>query len=172
MKAIIYAGIGLFSVATVYGLADYYSSQKKGTLDNLYKEEEAGNEPERPAVNTAVITKKDLESNLSSTKVAALTPAVKTKKKLKQPKRTIRLEDFSRGRIIEPIPAEMKLPEIKKEEPVKAEEIKPKQEMPAVDIKTAEVIKPERRISLDMFSRAPLKRPLKLDKKVVTSKMN
>ena len=172
MKAIIYAGIGLFSVATVYGLADYYSSQKKGTLDNLYKEEETSNEPEKPVVNTAVITKKDLESNSSSGKTVALTTTVKTAKKFKQPKRTIRLEDFSRGRIIEPMPAEIKVLEFKKEEPVKAEEIKPKLEMPAVDIKTAEVVKPERRISLDMFSRAPLRHPLKLDKKVVASKTN
>lgn len=172
MKAIIYAGIGLFSVATVYGLADYYSSQKKGTLDNLYKEEESSNETEKPVVNTAVITKKDLESNLSSNKAVALTTTVKTAKRSKQPKRTIRLEEFSRGRIIEPMPAEIKVLEFKKEEPVKIEEIKPKLEMPVTDIKPVEVAKPERRISLDMFSRAPLRHSLKTDKIVVASKTN
>ena len=172
MKAIIYAGIGLFSVATVYGLADYYSSQKKGTLNNLYKEEEHINETEKPVVNTAVITKKGLESNLISSKTVALNTTDKTTKKSKHQKRAIHLEDFSRGRIIEPMPAEIKVLEFKKEEPAKIEEIKPKIELPAVDIKTAEVVKPERRISLEMFSRAPLKRLVKLDKKVTASKMN
>jgi len=38
MKAIIYAGIGLFSAASIYGLTDYYHSEEKGTLKNLYKE--------------------------------------------------------------------------------------------------------------------------------------
>ena len=46
MKAIIYAGISLFSVATVYGVVDYYSSQKRGTLDKLYKEEDVPAAPE------------------------------------------------------------------------------------------------------------------------------
>lgn len=40
MKVIIYAGLSLFSVASVYGVADYYQSEKKGTLKNLYKETE------------------------------------------------------------------------------------------------------------------------------------
>ena len=34
MKAIIYAGIGLFSIASVYGVADYYNSKKTGNLKN------------------------------------------------------------------------------------------------------------------------------------------
>ena len=39
MKAIIYAGIGLFSIASVYGVADYYKSKKNGELKKLYVEE-------------------------------------------------------------------------------------------------------------------------------------
>ena len=35
MKAIIYAGIGLFSIASVYGVADYYNSKKNGELKKL-----------------------------------------------------------------------------------------------------------------------------------------
>ena len=55
MKAIIYAGLGLFSVATVYGVVDYYNSQKKGTLDNLYKEPEEELVTETPQVNAKLL---------------------------------------------------------------------------------------------------------------------
>ena len=47
MKAIIYAGIGLFSVATVYGVSDYYNSKKNGELKKLYVEEKLP--PQAPA---------------------------------------------------------------------------------------------------------------------------
>ena len=111
MKAIIYAGIGLFSVATVYGVADYYSTQKKGVLDNLYKEqEEMPIETEKTALNTTT-----LPVNVKEVKTENSTAVIKTNKKLKKLKRTIRLEEFSRGKIEEPI-----MPEpVKKVEAVK-----------------------------------------------------
>lgn len=163
MKAIIYAGIGLFSVASVYGLADYYQSQKKGVLNNLYREEEVINETGKIPIETSV----NRDINLNTGIITVLAPSVKKTKKIKSAKRTIRLEEFSRGRIIEPVPVE-----IKKEEPKKMEEIKLMEEAPKSDVKSGEVIKTERRIGLDMFSRASLKRPVKRDNMKKESKMD
>ena len=70
MKAIIYAGIGLFSAASIYGVADYYQSEEKGVLKNLYKDVPA----------------------IKETK-AAETPA----------ERDIKMEDYSRAKIEEPV---------------------------------------------------------------------
>lgn len=160
MKAIIYAGIGLFSVATVYGIADYYSTQKKGTLNNLYKEqEEIPAEPEKELANNNVVPV-DLKE-INSTNVAALPKAIR---KIKLHKRTISLDEFSRGRIIEPMPAVIVQPV----EPVKAEPVKvePKKadeaslmdaavkELSMLPVAKKEI---ERKFNLDMFSRAPLK---------------
>lgn len=100
MKALIYAGIGLFSAATVYGIADYYNTQKKGTLDKLYKDQEEVIVPEKmeaakkDATTTAVISEK--KDATSETKVAV-------SKKIKRRKHKIDLDDFSRGRIDEPV---------------------------------------------------------------------
>ena len=165
MKAIIYAGIGLFSVATIYGMADYYSTQKKGTLDKLYKEEVVPAETEKTVLNTNVIQLNAPETNSANKLVS------KAFKKAKHPKRTIRLEEFSRGRIVEPMPVELVTPvQPVKEEPKKTEEIK------LIDLtstKVTELVKPDvikkdppRKLSLDMFSRAPLRDPVKKDKQV------
>lgn len=182
MKAIIYAGIGLFSVATVYGVVDYYSTQKKGTLDNLYKEqEEMPVEQEKTIVNNNVIPVNVVEK--SSTVINAVPKAIR---KLKLRKRTIRLEDFSRGRIVEPMPVEVaKSIQPVKEEPKKIEEPKPVDATITAVSTVADTKKePERKLSLDMFSRAPLrdpakfrkpitfKDPLKKDKETKTLKIN
>jgi hypothetical protein len=172
MKAIIYAGIGLFSVATVYGVVDYYNTQKKGVLDNLYKEEESiPAEPEKSIVNTNVVLINAREQNSMNTNTVS-----KTIKKIKRPNRTIRLEEFSRGRIAEPIPADLVKPvELIKEEPKKKEEpkivdaaITESSSIPAVIKKDP----PPRKLSLDMFSRAPLRTPVKKDKEPTVTKTN
>ena len=172
MKAIIYAGIGLFSVATVYGVADYYSSQKKGILDNLYKEEEPLKETVNSTGNTTVIPVKNSVTNVSVNKTMALTTSVKKEKKVKQPKRKMRLEDFSRGRIPEPIPVEPMPVDIKKETPPKVDEIKIKEEALKQDVKITQPAKPERRITMDMFSRAPLRPRLKADTTAKVTRSN
>ncbi len=153
MKAIIYAGIGLFSVATVYGVTDFYQTQKSGTITNLYNEEEV----EEPVVkSTKTLTEKDIAvKNVEEPTTEQKNTTQKTaKKKVKKIKaeRTIRLEEYSRGRIEEPI-----LPE--KAESV-VEELKP------VAIAAPKLISTEkkfqkknerRKIDLKKFSRAPLK---------------
>ncbi len=169
MKAIIYAGIGLFSAATIYGMADYYSTQKKGTLDKLYKEEEEVTPvtTEKKLLNTNTIPVNSTEAN--STKNTVLLKAIK---KTRQPKRTIRLDEFSRGRIVEPMPVEVVKPVQSQatEEPSKKETplvIDPATTSVIEIIKPAVVKKdPERRLSLDMFSRAQLRDPARKTNKI------
>ena len=102
MKAIIYAGIGLFSVATVYGVSDYYNSKKSGELKNLYVEEKLP--PQAPAEEekiVEIIPVKNAETAATETK--AVTAKVKPVKKLKKVEKKLRFENFSRARIPEPV---------------------------------------------------------------------
>ena len=161
MKAIIYAGTGLITMATMFGLADYFNSKKTGQLDHLYKEEAAPLE----AVNSQPSVTVPLATNLTADlpaayPVASVTMAKKAGKR-KQQKRTIRLQEFSRARIIEPIREDQILPEIKKEDPAKGMESKPAEEKINGNGQPDKALKPERRISLNMFSRAPLRIPIK-----------
>jgi predicted nucleic acid-binding OB-fold protein len=111
MKAIIYAGIGLFSVASVYGVTDYYSSKKSGELKKLYVEEKvpppAAEEEEK---TVEVIPVKNVETTPAETKVVT---KAKSRKKVKKVKKTMRFENFSRGRIKEPVVIEDKIVEKK-----------------------------------------------------------
>ena len=161
MKAIIYAGIGLFSVATVYGVADFYRSKKKGTLDKLYVEEETPATPKVEEKTTVVLPVKNTETE--AVENTAVTVKAKSGKKVKSPIKKIRMEDFSRARIPESVVAEDLIAE-----PVKTEEV---EVVPVklivepgekVEVKT----EPERKISLDKFSRAPLKKHVKPAKKI------
>ncbi|MEO6542159.1 MAG: hypothetical protein ABIN74_14240 [Ferruginibacter sp.] len=156
MKAIIYAGIGLFSVATVYGVVDFYSSRKTGALDKLYVEEEIPAAPKVEEKTAVVLPVKN--TGTEAVENTAVTVKTKSAKKVKGSVKKIRMEDFSRARIPESIVAEDL-----KAEPVKSEEI---EVVPVkltvepgekVEVKT----EPERKISLDKFSRAPLKKPVK-----------
>ena len=112
MKAIIYAGIGLFSIASVYGVADYYSSNKNGELKKLYVEEKV-------PVAVPVVEEKTVELipvknvETTSTETKPVTTKVKSTKKVKKVKKTIRFENFSRGRIKEPVVLEDKIIEKK-----------------------------------------------------------
>jgi len=105
MKAIIYAGIGLFSVASVYGVVDYYSTQKKGTLDRLYKEPQ-----EVVVTETPVVVDNPAPVNATKTNVVNTVAVSKVVKKIKRQKRTIRLDDFSRSRIPDPVVMEPEKP--------------------------------------------------------------
>lgn len=100
MKAIIYAGIGLFSVATVYGLADYYGSTKKGTMEKLYVEKEAQPASEIEEIKTAVIPVAEIEAE--KTEPAKVTAKVKSTKKVKRTSKKLNLKEFSRARIPDP----------------------------------------------------------------------
>jgi hypothetical protein len=112
MKAIIYAGIGLFSVASVYGVADYYSSSKKGELKKLYVEEKLPPPaPVEEEKTVEVVPAKNTETSAAETKVVKA--KVKSPKKVKKIKKTIRFENFSRGRIKEPVVLEEKVVEKK-----------------------------------------------------------
>lgn len=162
MKAIIYAGIGLFSVATVYGVSDYYSTQKKGTLDKLYKEPGEAVVTETSAAVTYVVPVNVTETNKVNTVAVS-----KVAKKSRRQKKTIRLEDFSRGRIEEAVVLERVIwaDPVKngsnKEAAVPVEEVKV---VPAVKTVVVKKDRP-RKISLDDFSRAPLRKPVKVEAK-------
>jgi uncharacterized protein (DUF169 family) len=100
MKAIIYAGIGLFSIASVYGVADYYNSRKNGELKKLYVEEKVPVVvPAAKEKTTKVIPVKNAETQPAETKV--VTAKVKSPKKIKKFEKTLRFENFSRARIPE-----------------------------------------------------------------------
>jgi len=162
MKAIIYAGIGLFSVASVYGVVDYYQSQKKGTLNQLYKEDEVQEVPAISPAEEVAVPVKNTESVVAGKPEEKNT--AKAIKKIRVPRRTIRMEDFSRGKIEAPV--EISVPLLPEKEPVeKKEEIKPVE----LKIETPVVKKePSRKLSLDLFSRAPLRPRIvkeKLEKK-------
>jgi len=113
MKAIIYAGISLFSIATVYGVADYYNSQKKGELKKLYVEEEV------PKVNPLAEETNSVPLPVSNTGANAVknttaSSRVKLEKKVKKSKRELKFENFSRGKIREYIqPDSIAVPLIK-----------------------------------------------------------
>lgn len=112
MKAIIYAGIGLFSVASVYGVADYYSSKKNGELKKLYVEEKLPPPTTTVEEKTVeVIPVKNVENTPTETKVVKA--KTKSPKKVRKVKKTIRFENFSRGRIKEPMVIEDKIVEKK-----------------------------------------------------------
>jgi len=103
MKAIIYTGIVLFSAASVYGLTDYYKSNKNGSLNNLYKE----NEPQEKVYRMAPLMKliaADNEAVLLQNSTAKEKREQLAEEKLLKDlshkiNRGINLEDFSRGRI-------------------------------------------------------------------------
>jgi uncharacterized protein (DUF169 family) len=102
MKAIIYAGIGLFSIASVYGVADYYNSKKTGELKKLYVEEKIPVVvPAAAEKTTEAIPVKNVETTPAETKV--VTAKVKSPKKIKKVEKKLRFEDFSRARIPEPV---------------------------------------------------------------------
>lgn len=153
MKALIYAGIGLFSVASVYGIADYYQSQKKGTIDRLYRDEEEKQQVVPVNQKDEVIPeiKKETSSLVAPVKISG---TVKSAMKTKAVKRKIRFDDFSRGRIEQPVTIAEVIDDIPKEvitiKPEEEKIVKPAEEKVAVE--------PERRISLEQFSRAPLKK--------------
>lgn len=154
MKAIIYAGIGLFSVASVYGVADYYSTQKKGTLDKMYQEDVVAEQDTK-----SVITQVDMplkKDELNSAVNKNIFVAAKVSKKIKTQKRTIKMEDFSRGRIDEPMPLELLKPVKVNEERITEKKAVTETYTPVISTK-----EPERKLSLQMFSRAPLRYPAK-----------
>ncbi|UEG50440.1 hypothetical protein LK994_02985 [Ferruginibacter lapsinanis] len=117
MKAIIYAGISLFSVASVYGVADYYQTEKKGTLKNLYKETEPSTlkNAER-TITTEEYSRGKIEEptslNEETSSVSKPVSLAEVKEKKKEPaakkstratktvnNRKINLENFSRAKL-------------------------------------------------------------------------
>lgn len=103
MKAIIYAGIGLFSAATVYGVVDYYETKKTGTLDKMYKEEETVVPVKEETINTVELPIKNeaVKTTAVKTKIATTkTSKAKRTFPFKAKVREVKFSDFSRGRII------------------------------------------------------------------------
>ena len=110
MKAMIYAGIGLFSVATIYGITGFYTAEKSGMLKKLYHEEpqEARNIQVVPAsaknaAQPKIVQTKNEEPTVVTIKSTKQKQALKKADK-KYTKRRINLKQFSRSRIVEEIP--------------------------------------------------------------------
>lgn len=102
MKAIIYAGFGLFCIASVYGVTDYYNSKKNGELKKLYLEEKVPLVvPNEEEITAEVIPVKIVETTTAETKVS--TAKVKLSKNIKKVEKKLRFENFSRARIPEPV---------------------------------------------------------------------
>jgi hypothetical protein len=111
MKAIIYAGISLFSAATVYGVADYYGTKKNGVLDKMYKEEST-TVAEKEKTSIVPLSPPELKNEtiaVSGKSTITKSNTAKKVKKFKKPVFKIKLSDFSRGRLV-PI-EELKLPD-------------------------------------------------------------
>jgi len=103
MKAIIYAGISLFSAASVYGVVDYYATKKTGTLNKLYKEEVPVAPPKQQPINTVAVElpiKNEVDKPIDTKVGVKKTSTTKAIKKSPPPVRKIKFSDFSRGRII------------------------------------------------------------------------
>lgn len=122
MKAIIFAGIGLFAAATIYGITDFAADKKKGTIDKLYKEEPA---PAAAAANETAVTPVVAAEEKTTAPVTAPASKAAAKKKVKKFKveevREFKFSEFSRGRIIpkvvkKEVAAEPVVPEEKKDE--------------------------------------------------------
>ena len=165
MKAIIYAGIGLFSLAGTYGLVDYFTAKRNGIMDNLYKGPAPINElslsKEAPPVVTVENIPAIKKGNTIFKPAASFLPG-----KMKPAKRKVRLNDFSRGRITEPLLTDLhETVEIKQVEAVKPEEAKIlSSSIPGKAAETSPFPKADRKLSLALFSRAPL-RVIKDEKK-------
>jgi hypothetical protein len=167
MKAIIYAGIGLFSAASVYGVIDYYGAKKQGVLNNLYAEEAEEPLPAAAANNPA--TTAVLKTTVTNAPVAAVEKRVLAakEKKAKKQKRTINFKSFSRGEIIEEIqviePAPIPVPRpvaVAVEEPVPAPVATPA-EQPVEKPVAKELPAKRPEVSMSMFSRGSLKKRVK-----------
>lgn len=150
MKAIIYTGFGLISIAAVYGMADYYGSSNNGSLKQLYHENEKVL-PETPvqqldAQHVAQLTIREEESMET---IPLSTTGIDTKKTVKKKRPSFRLEDFSR----KALPVEID-PIVEEPQPVTtAQETTPALTEKEPDVTT--VAKPaEKKIDLRMFSRA------------------
>lgn len=159
MKAIIYAGIGLFSVASVYGIVDYYGSQQNGSINKLYVEEEPKASQVTEEKATAIIPVKNTEALPAKTG----TVAIKTKPAKKAARvNKIKMDDFSRARIPEQLIEEKTVPQ-PEEKTVEITSVARKEVMEEkVEITEVE----NKKISLDMYSRAPLKKKVKTVKQI------
>ncbi len=173
MKAIIYAGIGLFSVASVYGVIDYYGTKKQGVFNNLYAEEAEEKLPAVAAANNTATT-----VLLKNTTTVAPVAAVEKKevaakeKKAKKLKRTITLKSFSRGEIIEEMPVTV-TDNIRIPNPRPLIVAEPVAEPAAVPVETpVKVEKPVVKepavkrpvVNMSMFSRGSLKKSIEPEK--------
>jgi len=115
MKTIIYAGIGLFTAASVYGIADYYSSEKKGQLKDLYQDAPAASKetavkaPERDIeLEDYSRGKIDGLDDVEPASIAISSPGVDEKsskaamkkKAVKRKAPKIKFSDFSRSKLV------------------------------------------------------------------------
>jgi|GEM_PF-1146544 hypothetical protein len=141
MKTIIFTGIALILIASAFGINDYYKAKKKGEFTKLYHDV--------PDTVVEKVTSVPIVIPGSGSPAAAndKTDPVVSKMIKENRRRSLRLQDYSRGRIPEPsieelTPVDSTNPKV--EQPVKPEE----------KIVTEETA--PRRISLNQFSRAPL----------------
>lgn len=102
MKAIIYAGIGLFSAASVYGVVDYYNTKNKGTLDKIYKEDVVPATPAAAPASTVALPEAATKT-VSNTSAGVAKATTKKTRAAKRSVKNFKFSEFSRGRIEPPV---------------------------------------------------------------------
>jgi hypothetical protein len=155
MKTIIYTGIGLIIIASAFGMADYYKAKKSGEYARLYHDE-----PDQP---DTVIEKQDPVILPDTSAVPNNVPVVTPRDIRRIVHRTIRMEDYSRGKIREP--------RVRRVEVVAPVLTPVDSTVVTTVVKQAIVTNPEVQkviededppsINLSEFSRAPLREPKK-----------
>lgn len=148
MKSIIYISIGLFSVASVYGIADYYKSNKNGIVQQLYQETVPTPTPE---VMKPVKQKEPVISTTVNEDVAFVNhnADVKMKKKSFTKKDKIKKLTISIDNFFEDVIPESDITTSEKE----TKEEKPEEKK----MESADNLKIDlKKVNWEMFSRAPL----------------
>jgi hypothetical protein len=167
MKAMIIISAVLMAGATIYGVSDYFTSSRNGSLEKLYKEEAPAPVQQQTFVaNTPAITSKIRVTfsadNFSRARIeegvpveAIPAPEIKYPSPVIKPEKTPVAEE-------KPVPVEVKKPLVEKKR-IPAPRVAPKpvpeiKEVPEAPLPVT-VEEKVKKLDMSMFSRAPLRKP-------------
>jgi hypothetical protein len=162
MKAMIIISAVLMAGATIYGVSDYFTSSRNGSLEKLYKEEAPAPVQQQTFVaNTPAITSKIRVVPAANTELVQKEPAAKEEKtvvvKKKKKKVTFSADNFSRARIEEGVPVEaIPAPEIKYPSPVIKPEKTPVAEEKPVPVEVKKPLVEKKRIPAPRVAPKPV----------------
>ena len=142
MKRIIYTAVALITCASVFGIADYINAQKKGALADYSDEVQT----------TEAVTEKKIE------KVAVKNETVLTdtkKETVKESKATNKIAKVKETRYTERIPNLAVTETVKDPLPEKIDPVTSLLQSATTD--TILQVESKRKISMEMFSRAPIR---------------